>query len=172
MIFTQIYIWPDSRRRFMPRRMFTPPPTLPDDPATLQLILRAAAGRDRTAATAARRTAPQSVRSPLGTTRRRHIATRRAKISSNPWPNNKPGSTRPCHRRTRHRRNPTPLPTKHRGTSRRSATAARCRRICRGSRSSWTSTTRPVPVVAARCMSSAKTGPRCWIMSRLSCACG
>ena len=26
----------------MPRRMFTPPTTLPDDPATLQLILRAA----------------------------------------------------------------------------------------------------------------------------------
>ena len=52
--------------------------------------------------------------------------------------------------------------------SRRSAIAAPCPRICRGSRSLSTFKTKPVPAAAVHCIRSAKTKLRCWIMSPLS----
>ena len=52
--------------------------------------------------------------------------------------------------------------------SRRSATAAPCRRICRGSRSSSMSRTSAARVAAVPCMSSARTSPRCWTLFRRS----
>ena len=49
--------------------------------------------------------------------------------------------------------------------------ALNCRRICRVSRSSSTSRTKPARAVAACCMSLVKIAPSVWISSRHSTAC-
>ena len=171
MIFTTKLIWPDSRRQIHARRMFTAPATLPDDPPTLQLILRAALAEIERLQTATRRparaTGSAAARNNSTTTTlqqgeedlEQSVAEQKAGLDAAAAAAEAP--------------TPEPMPRlPRRAPNRRSAIAVRCRRICRGSRSSSTSTTRLVPAVAARCTSSAKTARRCWITCRLSSGCG
>ena len=157
--------------KFMHRRMFTPPSTLPDDPATLQLILRAALAEIerlqlQLAGLRRNRFGRRSEQLDDATLQQgeedfeQSVAEQQAGLDAVLPPVDAPSAE------------PMPLLPIRLAPNRRSAIAARCRRTCRESRSSWTSMTRPARVAVAHCMSSAKTAPRCWIMCRLNSRCG
>ena len=123
------------------------------------------AGRDRAATASTRRLETQPLRPAIGEAGRRNIAT--GDRGSGTVGGRKDGRTGSRGQAARSEAQ-TAAPMAHR----RSAIAARFPRICRGSRSSWISRTKPVPVAAVCCIRSARTRLRCWITSPLSSGCG
>jgi transposase len=128
-----------------PPSMFTAPTDLPEDPATLQAILRAAlteierlqlliAGLQRNRFGRRSETLGETAAQQGTEDLEQSLAEKMAGLRA---------ATQPPQPAAKTNRPP---------ANRRSATAAPCRYICRGSRSSSTSNTKPVPVAVVRCI--------------------
>ena len=150
-------------------RVFIAPTALPDDPATLQQILRAALAEI------------ERLRLLIAGLQRNRFGRRSEQLDDAAFQQGVEDleqslaeqaarlDARPISRGHIQRRRPRRVRPHRAGAS---ATVAHCRRICRGSSWWWMSRTRRVPVAAAHCMSSAKTGRRCWTTCLPRCGCG